>query len=372
MPMAHKAGVHSAALVALRRGRGLRTEDLATMAGRHPSQITRLETREEPSWEILVELAVAAMKYEIEEVESTVHGLRRAMESLRVPESPIPITEEEARAIRRVAGPVGRAFTDAREELLIRELRAEKAREARKEAEEVCAILLQAKVKMRLLYISTGTKFQTWAVAERLCEESTKAARSSARLVLEIASLACRVAARVRGDRRWRARVRGFCLAFLANAWRVQGEIKKAERIFFRALKLWGHGEAGDPDRIFPEWRILDLEASLRRDLRSFEEAIDLHKRAEAAVPRDILGRIILNKASTLDQMFEADQALAVLREAAPLIEEAKDPWLREGLGFLICVNLCHLSGYREAEWWLRVARPADPKNERELILTLP
>jgi len=368
MPMAHRPGVYSATLTALRRRRCLHSKDLADLANRDEGYLSRLETKEEPSYELLVELAVGVMKYDLEELESTVHGLTRGTEPMQIPDSPIPVTEEEVRAIRRAAGPLGRAVTEAREELLLRELRAAKVRQAREEAEELCKTLLGSQGKMRRLYIETGSEYQTWAVAERLCELSTKAARESAGLALEVARLAYRVAEMVRGEEKWRARVRGYCLAFVANAWRVLGQLKKAERIFVRSLELWAQGVGGDPDRILPEWRLPDLEASLRRDQGRFAEALELHKRAQAAAARVAWGRILLNKANTLNQMLEAEEALQVLREAAPLIEEAKDSWLREGLGYLMCVNLCHLCRYEEAEGWLRVAWPVDPRNERELI----
>lgn len=257
-------------------------------------------------------------------------------------------------------------MTEAREELLIRELRAEKVRQAREKAEVLCRTLLGAQGKMRRLYIERGKEYRTWEVAERLCELSTKAARSSAWLALEVARLAYRVAVRVPGEATWRTRVRGYCLAFVANAWRVLGKLKKAERLFHRALQLWDQG--WDPDRILPEWRLPDLLASLRRAQRRFPEALEFHKRAQAAALRASWGRILLNKANTLNQMFEGEEALQVLQEAAPLIEEAKDPWLREGHGYLMCVSLCHLCRYHEAKDWLRVAWPTDPGNERGMI----
>lgn len=367
MPMARKPGVFNVTLTALRRRRGLHSRELDEKSGREEGNLSRLETKEELSWELLVELAsVKEMDYDLEEIESAAYGLARATEPARIPESPIPVTDEEIRAVRRAAGTLGRTVTEAREELLIRELRAEKVRQAREKAKELCRTLLGAQKKMRRLYIGRGKEYRTWEVAERLSELSTKAARRSAWLALEIAQLAYRVAVRVPGEEKWRARVRGFCLAFVANAWRILGKLKKAERLFQRALQLWEQG--WDPDRIFPEWRLPDLQASLRRDQRRFPEALELHQRAQAAAPRAAWGRILLNKASTLDQMFEAEEALQALREAAPLIEEVKDPWLREGLGYLMCVNLCHLDRYREAKEWLRVAWPIDPRDERAMI----
>src|SRR5215211_9000325 len=183
MPMS-KPGVYGATLTALRRRRGLRCKELDEKSGREEGTWSRLESKEELNWELLVEATVKEMDYDLEEVESAAYGLARATEPARIPESPIPVSDEEFRAIRRSAGTLGRAVTEAREELLVRELRAAKVRQAREEAVQLCKTLLGSQGKMRRLYIETGSEYQTWAVAERLCELSTKAARESAGLAL--------------------------------------------------------------------------------------------------------------------------------------------------------------------------------------------
>jgi tetratricopeptide (TPR) repeat protein len=370
MPLKHQPGVLSLALSELRKGRCLLVAELAKKSGRSRQLITRWETEQEPSWETLVDLTVRVMQYELDDVLGLVYALSRALGRLpRVPSSPIAISEEELRAIRRATGPLGRAATDSQVDLMIRSLRAEMVREERAEAEERCRILLRANEKMRLLYIQEKS-YQTWAVAERLSEMSEQAAGQSARLALELANLACKVAETIPGEEAWRARVLGFCLAFLANAWRVAGEPKKAEEIFVRALDHWRQGEAGDPERILPVWRLLDREASLRRDLREFVEGLRLHQEARTAAPREVWGRILVSMACTYDQMFEAEKAIGVLQEAAPLVEEANQPRLRFQAECLMAVNLCHLSRYREAEDWVRraFASGVDSRNELELM----
>jgi len=293
MPLKHKLGVLSLTLIILREGRRWKPFELADKARKSRQLITRWETKEEPSWESLVELTVVVMGYDLEEVLGVVYALSRAMGVLpRVPASPIAVSEEDLRDIRRVSGPLGRAATDSQEDLLIRALRAEKVREARKEAEELCKTLLRSTEKMRRLYIEQSRSYQTWQVAVRLSEVSEEAAGRSARMAVELAELAQRVAELIQGEEKWRARVMGFCLAFVANAWRVAGDLEKAEEIFLRALELWSQGEEGDPERILPVWRMLDREASLRRELRLFHEALRLHGEARIAAPREVWGRI--------------------------------------------------------------------------------
>lgn len=374
MPLTHQPAVGSLTLTTLRRGRGLEQEDLATMSGRPRPKISAWENSEEPGWPVLVELCVDCMKYSLDEVEalfdclSRIHGLSGREGPLpRLSPSPIPITEEELREIRRITGPLGRAFMDAHADHYIRELRALKVRQAREAAEALCRAWLAVPPARRRLDLDAIDADHAWAVAERLAELSTKAAARSWQEALALARLACRVARKAPGDRRWQARLFGFCLAFVANAWRVAGRLRKAERIFRRAEALWNQGEDGDPDRLLPPWRLLDLEASLRRDARDFPAALVLLDRAKEAAPRAVWGRILIKRACTLDAMFEADQALRVLQEAAPLLDEINDPRLRVVALSLECSNLCRLGRHQNAERALLAALHIAPALGNEL-----
>jgi hypothetical protein len=76
------------------------------------------------------------------------------------------------------------------------------------------------------------------------------------------------------GRKEWRLRVRGFATAHAANALRVAGELKAADALMEEAKRLWHAGS--DPDAVLDPGRLLDLEASLRRDQRRFEETLTL------------------------------------------------------------------------------------------------
>ena len=81
MPPGHLVAIGCLLLNALRRGRGLKPEALALLAGRSAAQIRAWEYDEEPIWPTLVELCVTHMKYKVWEVEelydcfSRIHGL---------------------------------------------------------------------------------------------------------------------------------------------------------------------------------------------------------------------------------------------------------------------------------------------------------
>ena len=65
---------------------------MASKAGRSRRLITRWETKQEPSLEILVELAVGVMQYDLEEVEGVVYGLSRALGPAEATEAPLSLS----------------------------------------------------------------------------------------------------------------------------------------------------------------------------------------------------------------------------------------------------------------------------------------
>ncbi|HBL27672.1 MAG TPA: hypothetical protein DD490_12615, partial [Acidobacteria bacterium] len=243
---------------------------------------------------------------------------------------------------------------DAYTEAAVRELRAAKVRKARQDAQALCVAFLAQAPERRNPGTLTADAALLWAVAEELAERSAKAAAHSYKEALKIARLACKTARRVPDAEAWRLRLLGFCLAFLANAWRVAGKNRKAQRLFRRALDLWNRGEAGDPDRILPEWRMFDLEASVRRDGCEFAAALALLDRAKDAAPETAWGHIFLKRACTFDAMFEPERALAVLHEAEPRIGADKE--LLGLAASLECSNLCRLGHYPAAEKALKAA----------------
>jgi transcriptional regulator with XRE-family HTH domain len=186
-------------------------------------------------------------------------------------------------------------------------------------------------------------------LVERICAESERAAAHDTCRALELAHLALRVAELAPGEATWRAGLIGYVQVFVANALRVADDLRAADAAVATAWKLWRLADHGG-DSILGEWRLLDREASLRRDQRRFDAALDLVDRALAAAPPWAHGRILLNKASTLEQAGESERSLGVLAEAAPLVDAADEPRDRMGVRFNTVVALVHLDRLREAE----------------------
>jgi tetratricopeptide (TPR) repeat protein len=155
----------------------------------------------------------------------------------------------------------------------------------------------------------------------------------------------------------------------VANARRVANDFAGADEAFVRARDLWRAGADFD---LLPEWRMLDLEASLRRAERRFSEALELLDRAAQVAEEDPVaaGRILLNREFVCEQMGDLDGALAALAQAAPFVEASGDPRLLSVLRFETVKDLCHLERHSEAEKLLPQLRELAERigNELDLI----
>lgn len=201
----------------------------------------------------------------------------------------------------------------------------------------------------RILMVKNLPEFHSWAVVECLCTASREAATDSAKKALHLALLALRAARRLRTEARFALQLEGFALVHVANAWRVLGRLQRADKTYTRGCLFW---QAGRATRfpLLPGWRVLDLGGSLRRDQRRFAEAINLLDRAREIAPREFWARILLKKATVLDQQGEPTAALSTLEEASAFLDPAQDPALYFRWRFLMGAELCHLGRYQEAQ----------------------
>jgi tetratricopeptide (TPR) repeat protein len=204
-----------------------------------------------------------------------------------------------------------------------------------------------------LWLLEDGFHLQTWAVSVWLSEESAQAAARSAAEALELARLGLRAAELMKGDAALTAAVKGHAWAFLGNAHRVDGNLVTSDTAFVTARAFWQE-RTDTCTGVLAEWRIDDLEASLRRDQRQWGAALDLLDRARAAAPLEVAGRILINKATVLEQAGEFEASLAVLDEADRLVDVESKPRLGWLVRFNQTICLCHLERFDEAEIRLR------------------
>jgi len=192
--------------------------------------------------------------------------------------------------------------------------------------------------------------FWLWPFCELLCDESLKAAPDSAGRALELAGLALAVAHLVFGDEAWRASLRRYAWAHFGNALRVCGQLPAADTAFHRVAELEKAAAFGDPAGLLNEARVLGLEASLRRAQRLLPKALDLLDQALAADQGGEARFLLLNRAKTLEECGDYEEAAATLRKALPLIDGNREPRLFWNLQFHRIVNICDAGRPQEAE----------------------
>ncbi len=285
--------------------------------------------------------------------------------------SPEELTAEERGRIGVAAMAAGWSAGEWVFEALVRRKLAEKAEAARREAEESWASLKRASLEDRNALLAAFPEFRSPALAARVCAASLRAAPRDAREALEVAELALSIAGRLPDEEGLRSRAQGYCWAHVSNARRVANDFDGADEAFILAWELWrADTEAGS--ELFPEWRLLSLEASLRREQRRLPEALELLNRARAVCggSPNAAARILLQKETVLDLMRDIEGALAVLAEALPLVEAAGNLHLLFSLHFNMAVDLCHLEKrYAEAAALLPRVRELAIEQANELDL---
>jgi transcriptional regulator with XRE-family HTH domain len=333
----------------LRTALGLSQKELAGRAGLTAEKVSRLERdRSRLTRELFEELA-ALMGCRPGAVEEARAFVARVQAYAAGPGEGARDEVREAidalvARLERSAGELSRAWLD---QLVLEGERLD----GRLRAARLRARLFEHPPEARLALVREASEFQDWALSVLLSDESAAAAPDSAAEARALAVLAVEVARRVPGTSEWRSRVEGRAGAHLANALRVGGQIRHADEEFGRALALWEAGAAGDPAGLLDPVRMLDLEASLRKNQRRLGEALALLDRALATRPApEVQGRLLINKGCALEKLERYEEAIEVLRQAAPLVEAGGDLRLRFAWRFNVCVALCGLGRHPEAE----------------------
>lgn len=201
--------------------------------------------------------------------------------------------------------------------------------------------------KQRLL-IRAAPSYQDPLLCLRFCKESEKVAAHDPSEALKLAERALFIAQHVQGSDAFRSRCEGWSTGFIGNAHRAIGSnLPEAERKYSRAWSLWRQGE--DPAGLFSEAYLLDMEASLQRAQRHFPRARKLHEDALALSQPEEVGSILLNKACTLQDQGEHEEALQSLERAAQVVDGNRQPRLRFGVQFNRASNLLELGRAKEA-----------------------
>jgi transcriptional regulator with XRE-family HTH domain/tetratricopeptide (TPR) repeat protein len=221
--------------------------------------------------------------------------------------------------------------------------------ESRRRAPELCARLARYPHALRRALIAEVAEFQDAGLCELLCELSLQAAANDAKQALRLAELAVLAGERVPGLEGWCCQVEGYTRFHLTNALRVGGRFQDAAEQLARAAELWQAGAADDPG-LLNEARVLQIEASLRRDQGQPAQALALLDRALAADRWGETPSLLLNKAKALEHLHDFAGSLALLRQAAPRIDGEREPRKLWVLHLNLATDLWHLGRHAQAE----------------------
>jgi transcriptional regulator with XRE-family HTH domain len=372
MPEEKKRSAEALALLYLRLGRGWSKKDLAAVLElADEKSLTRYENggRDLSREQLGTLIAPLEVLPEAPDFLIWVHPLIFPEAEGTSAGDPLALTPEERGRIDRAVLGAGWALAEGLPRALAREKRDRKVAAARREAETLAERLKSASARDRRHLIEIFPEYRSWALAEALAHASVGAAAHEVTEARELAELALSVARRVPGAAQ-RARTEGYCTGFLANVRRVATEFAEAGEAFAQTWALWREGE---PAAQLPlaEWRLLDLEASLRRAQHRFPEALERLDRALALCGGQPVaaGRILLKKEQALYQMGDVEGALAALAQAAPWVEAAGDLHQLFALRFKTVKHLCAQERFMEAEALLPAVREMAIEQGRKLDL---
>ncbi len=333
----------NAALKNLREAKGLTQADLAVKVGMAEGTISAYECGEPTLSKARLYEMMAMIDVGPELVDTFVEA--QEVFDRQFLEPAIPLAHGVQAAIWTLATASGRVVHEA----LLEGMIAARASLDREEAAEVWQRLRAVEETKRRMMIESVPGVATWALVERLSIESIEEAPHRPDQALHLARLALSAAEAAPAAEELRGCLIGFAHGHIGNAWRVAGDLHAGKAAFAQARRFWPVGTLA-PAGLLSEARLFDLEASLQRDLREFDEALALLDRAldlEGEGPA--AGRLYLNQSAILEQQGDHEGSLEALRAAVPRIDESVEPRLYGGLLFNLCANLVDLSRFAEA-----------------------
>jgi tetratricopeptide (TPR) repeat protein len=215
--------------------------------------------------------------------------------------------------------------------------------------------------EQRELILRNSSNFRTWGVFELLVERSLEACIKDPDHAEHLASLALLLSDLLDAGYYGLSLIedlRARAWAFIGNACRLKSDLHRAEESFAVA---YGHLQNGTQDSL-ERAVILDLEASLRRDQRRFDEAEKLLKRAIALFlqsdQQHRAGRSLVNLSTVHHLAGHTETSIPILIQATGLIDPEQEPRLLLCARHNLIEYLIASDRYLEAQGLYRVTRP--------------
>lgn len=209
--------------------------------------------------------------------------------------------------------------------------------------------------------LAADARFQTWGVAELLVERSLEVSPRDPAQGEELGLLALALVNHLDASRYGAERIedlRAQAWAHVANACRLRFDLQGAEEAFAHAAS---HREKGTGDSL-ERAVLLDLEASLRRAQRRFDDAFKLLRRAVSIFldygERHRAGRSLVKLATVHHHSGDPASGIPLLQQALGMIDPEQEPRLLLCARHNLVLYLSETGRFLEAHGAYREARP--------------
>jgi tetratricopeptide (TPR) repeat protein len=227
----------------------------------------------------------------------------------------------------------------------------------RDQGRELFEELMRHPPARRHLLVANSSRFRNRMLCEILLEQAHEAGFREPPRAVELARYAVAIADRL-AEESASAGLRARSWAQLGNALRINSDHAGADQAFAAATALLDDGQANPSDTA----RVLDLEASLRRDQRRFADAVRLMDRViflyRKLGQRDLLGRALKQKSMILGESGDLEGEIALLRRALELLSPEEEPRTFLAARHNLISSLCEIGRPREAFALLFHTRP--------------
>lgn len=214
--------------------------------------------------------------------------------------------------------------------------------------------LLGHPAERQALILRNNLRYRTWGVLEKLLEKSWAQRFQSPDIAERLAELALLVADRLDAALYGRGSIedlRARAWGYIGNARRLRADLAGATQAFATAFLRLRHGTREPVEHGV----LLDLQASLRRAQRRFDDALRLLWRAfhlfESVGDNHRAGRTLLSIEIVLTYAGQPEKGTPLLYRAVELIDSSQDP------GLLLCAWHNLIDGLADAGRHLEARR---------------
>lgn len=276
-----------------------------------------------------------------------------------------PDTPAPPRPIRTTASDPDEAIDRIFRVILARE--AEIARE-RAQGRELFDELMRHPPARQQMMVANSARFRTRMLCEVLLEQAHEAGFREPGRAIELARLGVEIADRLQGGEGMEG-LRSRAWAQYGNALRINSDLAGADQAFETAVALLDSKQVAPHETA----RVLDLEASLRRDQRRFADATRLMDKVIAIYRKlgqcHLLGRSLQQKAMVCGESGDLKSKITLLRRALELLNPEEDPRIFLTARHNLISALCQSGHPREAFALLFHTRPLYLKQADRLNL---